>query len=606
MPFFAQASNFVINGGLQLLLGSTIPEAAYDSSARQHAPSCHPNTREQYIKDITSWVHAHNVALPGEEQGTNEDGIHLSSLLWVNGAAGVGKSAVAQTCAVTLQKTLELGAAFFISSPNRHNDPDKFFTSIAYQLATRLRPATSLYGSVLEEVVRRDPSILTKSPAVQFRELIAAPLLDILSGQSQERVPVSDAPLQRHQRAVIIIDGLDECAGTEAQCKILRIISQATLDYPDLPLVWAVFSRPEPHIELTIKRFAPLWWNVSLPISQSTYKDIEIYLIDNFARIQKQYQLTSPGYAVDDWPSEKQIKTLTDRSAGLFIYAATIVRFFDDPRLVEREKQLYNLLLPTSIRQQSASATANSPLTQLDSFYTLVMNHIPHHNLSYTRNILFILANELYTGSLTVNRISNLLGYSISTTLSVINSLRSVLVLENEVGSSEGKSPQYQPQKEVKIAAYHYSFIEYLRTPQRSGQFCVFDDECRIFWSQRCLQIISEFNTSDIEAISLSHWKSSDFEDEEEAAKSNKLQTQKDLLIEASCSLLGSYAQIPNLHTYSNLINPLLTLDFRKIAIAAGINVRHLVMSLKEDELKYLMEQFIIEHPNSFANVFHY
>ncbi|EKM76912.1 hypothetical protein AGABI1DRAFT_93830 [Agaricus bisporus var. burnettii JB137-S8] len=527
---------------LQLLLGSTIPQAAYDSSARQHAPSCHPNTREQYIKDITSWVHAHNVALPGEEQGSNQDGIHLSSLLWVNGAAGVGKSAVAQTCAVTLQKTLELGAAFFISSPNRHNDPDKFFTSIAYQLATRLRPATSLYGSVLEEVVRRDPSILTKSPAVQFRELIAAPLLDILSGQSQEGVPVSDAPLQRHQRAVIIIDGLDECARIEAQCEILRIISQATLDYPDLPLVWAVFSRPEPHIELTIKRFAPLWWNVSLPISQSTYKDIEIYLIDNFARIQKQYQLTSPGYAVDDWPSEKQIKTLTDRSAGLFIYAATIVRFFDDPRL------------------------------------------------SYTRNILFILANELYTGSLTVNRISNLLGYSISTTLSVINSLRSVLVLENEIGSSDGKSSQHQPQKEVKIAAYHYSFIEYLRTPQRSGQFCVFDDECRVFWSQRCLQIISEFNTDDVEAITLSHWISSDLEDEE-AAKSDKLQTQKDLLIEASCSLLGSYAQIPNLHNYSNLINPLLTLDFRKIAIAAGINVRHLVMSLKEDELKYLMEQ---------------
>lgn len=94
----------------------------------------------------------------------------------------------------------------------------------------------------------------------------------------------------------------------------------------------------------------------------------------------------------------------------------------------------------------------------------------------------------------------------------------------------------------------------------------------------------------DIEAITLSHSKASDFEDEE-TAKSNKLQTQKDLLIEASCSLLGSYAQIPNLHNHSNLINPLLTLDFRKIAIAAGINVRHLVMSLKEDELKYLMEQ---------------
>jgi hypothetical protein len=390
---------------------------------------------------------------------------------------------------------MELGAAFFISIPKRHNDPDKLFTSITYQLATRLRPATSVYGSVLEETIRRDPGILTKSPAVQFRELIVGPLLGILSEGGRE--PDSDPPLQRHQKALIIIDGLDECAGTEAQCEILRIISQATQDYPDLPLIWAVFSRPEIHIESTIKSFGSLWWNISLPISQSTYKDIEVYLNDNFARIQQQYQLSSPGSIVEDWPSKQQIKALTDRSAGLFIYAATIVRYFDDFRLVEREKQLENLLLRNPIQERSSTTLANSPLTQLDSFYTLIMNTIPKQNLSYTLNILFVLANELYTGSLTANRISNLLGYSKSTTLSVINSLRSVLVLENELVSSGGTQqlPQSQPQKEVKVAAYHYSFIEYLRLPGRSGEFCVFDDECRVFWGQRCLQIISEFNT---------------------------------------------------------------------------------------------------------------
>jgi hypothetical protein len=485
--------------GLQLLFDTTIPQAAYDSSARKHAPSCHPNTREQYIKDITSWVHAHNVVLPGTERGFDKDGNPLSSLLWANGAAGVGKSAVAQTCATDLQKTLELGAAFFISIPKRHNDPDKFFTSIAYQLATRLRPATSIYGSVLEDTIRRDPGILTRSPAVQFRELIVGPLLGILAEGGRE--PGSDAPPQRHQKALIIIDGLDECDGTEAQCEIIRIISQATLDYPDLPLIWAVFSRPELHIEATIKSFGSLWWNVSLPITQSTYKDIEVYLGDNFARIQGRYRLSFPGSGLDEWPSKKQIKALTDRSAGLFIYAATIVRYFDDIRLVEREKKLENLLLRGSIHQPSSSTTENSPLTQLDSFYTLIMNQIPTQNLSYTRNILFVLANELYTGSLTVDRISNLLGYSKSTALSVINSLRSVLVLENEVVSSGGTQQEQQqplpaqPQKEVKVAAYHYSFIEYLRLPGRSREFCVFDDECRLFWSRRCLQILSEFNT---------------------------------------------------------------------------------------------------------------
>jgi hypothetical protein len=97
----------------------------------------------------------------------------------------------------------------------------------------------------------------------------------------------------------------------------------------------------------------------------------------------------------------------------------------------------------------------------------------------------------------------------------------------------------------------------------------------------------------DIEGISLSNWGPSISENEEEE-KSHKLQIQKDLLIEASCSLLGSYTQITNLHNYFDLINPLLVLDFRMVVIASGMNVRHLVMSLKEDELRYLIEQVCV------------
>lgn len=403
-------------------------------------------------------------------------GTPLHKLMWLSGAAGVGKSAVAQTCAAALQEALELGAAFFFSTPNRRNDPNKFFISIAYQLATRLRPATSAYGALLDEEVRKNPSIVKKSLAVQFYELIVDPILALMEGY--EGVP--------QQRAVVIVDGLDECEGNEAQREILRIISQATLDYPDLPLIWAIFSRPEPHITSMIRNFSSLWWNVLLPISQDAHRDIELYLTDNFARIQQDNDLSfGPGVS---WPSEKQIKALVKRSAGLFIYAATVIRFFGESGLPEREKQLEILL--SSPSPSGSSTSSKAPLAHLYEFYTLIMQRIPENILSYTRNILFILASELYTGALTVTKISNLLGYTMSTTLWVINSLRSVLFLEN--GSLDtGK----EGQKEVKIAAYHYSFIEYLRSPESSGEFCVFEDGCRASWSKRCLKILSEFNT---------------------------------------------------------------------------------------------------------------
>lgn len=396
--------------------------------------------------------------------------------MWLSGPAGVGKSAVAQTCAEILHESSELGAAFFFSRPNQRDKSDKFFTSIAYQLATRRRPATSPYGALLEKAVRKDPSVVTKSLEVQFHELIIDPVLDLLE---------SGGRVHPHQ-VVIIVDGLDECDGNDAQCEILRLIATATLDYPDLPLLWAIFSRPEPHIESTILESDSSWWNITLPISQDADRDIELYLRSNFARIQQRYNL-SLGSA--SWPSEADIRALVQKSAGLFVYAATLIRFFDDPSLPDREQQLADLLSS----QSPSASTSISPLSHLDAFYTLIMQRIPRSSLPYTLNVLLILTSPLIASSLTVTKVSDLLGYTTSTTLSAIYTLRSVLFLQNDsVGNRELQD--IQGSKDMKISFYHYSFVEFLRNRARSGEFYVFQPMCRLFWARRCLQILSEFN----------------------------------------------------------------------------------------------------------------
>ena len=62
----------------------------HNSAERKTPPRCHPGTRERAIKDIVRWVEESNPA----------------SAVWVNGRAGVGRSAL-------MQRIAELGLKYF-------------------------------------------------------------------------------------------------------------------------------------------------------------------------------------------------------------------------------------------------------------------------------------------------------------------------------------------------------------------------------------------------------------------------------------------------------------------------------------------------------------
>ncbi len=54
----------------------------HDSLARYPPPRCHPDTRKKVLKVITDWI---------------EDSYPRQRIVWLNGPAGAGKSAIAQT-----------------------------------------------------------------------------------------------------------------------------------------------------------------------------------------------------------------------------------------------------------------------------------------------------------------------------------------------------------------------------------------------------------------------------------------------------------------------------------------------------------------------------
>ncbi|KAF9441836.1 hypothetical protein P691DRAFT_765828 [Macrolepiota fuliginosa MF-IS2] len=237
--------------GIDILLEASNRDAGHDSSARDYAPRCHLGTPKQYLEDIAYWA-----------VGTGDP----SPLVWIKGPAGVGKSAIAQTCAERLGEQDRLGAAFFFSV-NGQGKAAEFIPTIVYQLSMGFPN----YRDLVDRRICYDKAIFSKTMAVQFAVLIIEPLREL------ERVGKGIG-----KRIAIIVDGLDECNDIHAQCKIIEIIATAAHDGV-IPFCWAFFSRPEPHIEASFSLVDVT--RVVLLVSNETSLDIELYLRSSFENI---------------------------------------------------------------------------------------------------------------------------------------------------------------------------------------------------------------------------------------------------------------------------------------------------------------------------------
>ena len=199
-------------------------DAFYNSASRWPPPRCHYDSRQELRTTITDWGIGRPSDIPQQ-------------LLWMHGPFGVGKSAIAQSCAESLATENKLCASIFFSRPNKRNNPDRVFTSIAYQLAVKFPSITD----ILDREILKDPTVLTAARRVQFEELLVKPLRQVTS---------QNAPIEGW---VIVLDGLDEVEGATAQTEIIRTIATSirkrTIRKRNTPFRWFILSRPEPHIQ---------------------------------------------------------------------------------------------------------------------------------------------------------------------------------------------------------------------------------------------------------------------------------------------------------------------------------------------------------------------
>jgi hypothetical protein len=438
---------------MKLLSKHTIHGAAHNSSAREPPPRCHPGTRIEINEQIIMWFY-------DEEKGV--------LIIWVYGPAGVGKSAIMQTVAEKLAESKHLGASVFVSRQNGCNSSRQLFLTIAYQLAVHIED----YCAFITKKLARDPELVDKGMEEQFRIFILEPFVE-------KKIGVGAKPWG------ILLDGLDELDEPRSQKEIIHLIADFVLKHPDVPLLWAIASRPEPHIGDTFgeEKVAPAYWMKHVPAnSLQSSRDVERFLKDNLERIQKEFPRTVP----KKWPSEGQFSSLAAGASGLFIFADTAIRFIEDLRYANPTMRLNQVL---SALNGITATTHNQPFTHLDALYSSILNVIPPEVWLTTKRVLGVLLYAQGGGRKQVLRlfgaISIVLGLDLSTVYASVNSCYSLLRVSNP---KEANS--------IPATFYHASFGNYLLDSTRSQAFHISLGDVENNLLKSCLNIWQEFKAN--------------------------------------------------------------------------------------------------------------
>ncbi|KDR69961.1 hypothetical protein GALMADRAFT_899298 [Galerina marginata CBS 339.88] len=343
-------------GGFERLQKAVAPGAFHNSGERFDPPKCHPNTRVAVIKWIMDWIHR-------QHPDTRK-----AFIVWLYGAAGAGKSAIAQTLAELCYAEGKLLASFFFSK----NDPLRgtaraLVATLAYQLALRLPQVRELVSSVIDH----DPLIFSRSLEAQLLALIVRPVQHLDESGFFDNLT---AP------RLIIIDGLDECKDSRVQCNILDMLIKS-IQAENLPILFLVASRPESDIAsfFNSRSTTPSLARLALDNNYLAHKDVQLFLEEKFADMKKTHRLKN--YIHPSWPTSDIVKTLVQKSSGQFIYASTVVKFVASPR--HRPPDRLEIIL--GIRPSSGE----TPFAELDALYTQILSSV--ENVGLVLNIIGLL-----------------------------------------------------------------------------------------------------------------------------------------------------------------------------------------------------------------------
>ena len=358
--------------------------------------------------------------------------------MWLYGAAGAGKSAIAHTLAEICETCGWLVASFFFwKTAGERNNANRFVATIAHQVALAIPASRELIAAAVDY----NQFIFQQSIDVQLSKLIIEPLDRLVSAG----IIFDISPL------VIIIDGLDECQGGDVQSGIIKSLVTA-FRHSSLRIRILIASRPEVHLQSTFNptSMQPHLSRLALSDEYSSGEDIYRFLEDSFDKIRREHPLAS--YISSSWPSADVLHELTSKSSGQFIFASTTIKYIGgDPRQLPHHR----LDIIRSLR--SPKEEKDMPYAELNSLYHHVLCNVDDIiAVKQVLGVLIIVNPELrWKRIYTPEAVDDFLFWERGETKACLSQLASVI----ECGTGG------------KISILHASLSDFLFDPSRSQQF---------------------------------------------------------------------------------------------------------------------------------------
>ena len=408
-------------------------------------------TREVIIQEILDWL---------------KKVTESSSILWLQGPAGHGKTALEFTIAeICKRKGFLIGSFFFSNRITNCNDANLLFATLAAELIQAC-PSTKFY---IDKAIRDDPHIFHKALVTQMKVLIVEPIQRMATLAHIDTVTFG----RKAYPTLVVIDGLDECADLDDQDEIIRIIGDLA-QQRGLPFRFLIASRPEPNICETFEKLQSRLSRDScstllLTEDALTRRDIQIYLEHKFSELRARRS-----YLRAEWPGLDIIMRLVDKASGQFIYATTIIKYISSPD--DRADDRLDVIL-----KMLDTPVGDTPYAPLDQLYQYIVRTVKHRAQVLPILGQVILAEEMSdeedilgspSSSTSQRRIEVILNLRVGDVKRLLNRMHSVI----DVGED--------------LKLLHTSFQDFLLDPSRSNDFVVNLPEARVMMGLAYIQAI--------------------------------------------------------------------------------------------------------------------
>ena len=377
---------------------------------------CTDGTRVKILEDITKWANSRSLASP--------------RVFWLTGQAGSGKTTIAYTIAKRFEEGgndqhTVLGGNFLCSRQFPETQlQTRILPTIAYQLAHKCKS----FANALHVVDKLDA--VNHDLSNQMKGLLVEPWLsEVNCHPGQPELPIY----------LIVIDALDEVKGVGGSI-FLRDLLSAINEYNLRGLKFLVTSRPDPNVATLCESFA----------SEAVCRLQDVSIEEAKSDIEKYLKTQLPELA-----HSPKLVELGQRVGGLFIYAATVVKYLtphDSITVTEQTEMLDDFL---SKSYEPASSSDHDATSLVDELYRRIMcDAFSKYKGKYLTRRL----RTLYTFLCTAERTSAsvvaalILDGDNEAVKAVLHDLHAVLYIQDD-----------------RVFWYHASFPDFIFTPARSN-----------------------------------------------------------------------------------------------------------------------------------------